>query len=140
MPHDPPGLRAHTRALSRYAAAGALATASHYLLMGALVELGGWPAGLGALAGATLGAGVSYGLNRAWTFAGHPAPHREAMPRFLAVAGCGALLNGLLVWAGTAWLGWHWLAAQAFATLLVLLASYAANRHWTFGRNAQGPF
>lgn len=125
-------LHAHARGLSRYAVAGGLATACHYLLMGALVEAGSWPAGPAAIAGAGLGAFVSYGLNRSWTFPGHATPHREALPRFLAVAGAGAVVNGLLVWAGTAALGWHWLAAQAVATLLVLVAGYAANRYWTF--------
>ncbi len=126
--------RVLVRGLSRYAVAGGVATAAHYALMAGLVEVGRWPAGPASVAGAALGAAVGYGLNRAWTFAGHDVPHRQALPRFLAVAGAGALLNGGLVWAGTAALGWHWLAAQAAATLAVLLGGYAANRHWAFRR------
>ena len=126
--------RAHLRGLSRYTLAGGVATASHILLMGVLIEAGGWPPGLASMAGAALGAVVGYGLNRAGTFAGHDVPHRQALARFLAVAGVGALLNGALVWASTASLGWHWLAAQAAATLIVLLAGYSANRHWSFSR------
>ena len=129
----------HARALWRYALSGAVATGSHYALMGGLVEVAAWPAGIASVAGATLGAGVAYGLNRAWTFAGHGVPHRHALPRFLAVAGAGALLNGALVWAGTAALGWHWLAAQAVATLAVLVASYAANRRWSFPGQGSSP-
>ena len=122
----------HLRRLGRYTAAGGVATASHYLLMGALVELARWPAPGASVAGAALGAVVGYALNHAWTFAGHAAPHRQALPRFLAVAAAGALLNGALVWAGTAGLGWHWLLAQAGATAVVLVAGYAANRSWSF--------
>lgn len=129
---------AHARGLWRYAVAGAVATASHYALMGALVEAAHWPAALASGAGATLGAVVAYGLNRAWTFAGSGVPHRQALPRFLAVAGAGALANATVVWAGTAGLGWHWLAAQAAATLAVLLASYAANRRWSFSSAGPG--
>ena len=126
--------REHVRGLSRYTVAGGLATATHYALMGGLVEYAGWPAGLASVAGAALGAVVGYALNRSWTFAGSDVPHRQALARFLAVAGVGALLNGALVWASTASLGWHWLAAQAAATLIVLLAGYSANRHWSFSR------
>lgn len=124
--------RQHLRSLWRYTVAGGVATAAHYALMGGLVELAAWPAGFASVAGAWLGAIIGYGLNRTWTFAGHAAPHRQALPRFLVVAAVGALLNGALVWAGTMALGWHWLVAQAVATGLVLLAGYAANRLWTF--------
>ena len=111
---------------------GGLATAAHYLLMGALVELRAWPAALASVSGATLGALVGYVLNSRWTFAGHAVAHRRALPRFLAVAAAGALLNGALVWIGTAALGWHWLAAQCAATAFVLVAGYAINRRWAF--------
>lgn len=124
--------RAHLRGLSRYTVAGGMATASHVLLMGTLVEARDWSPALASVAGAALGAAVSYGLNRTWTFAGHDVPHRQALPRFLAVASVGALLNGALVWVGTAALGAHWLLAQAVATLVVLLAGYAANHRWSF--------
>lgn len=129
-------MRAHMRGLWRYTATGGAATASHYALMAALVEAGDWPAGPASVAGATLGAVVAYGLNRTWTFAGQEVSHRRALPRFLAVAGAGALVNGCLVWAGTAALGWHWLGAQALATLAVLLAGYAANRNWSFSSHS----
>ena len=127
-------LRSLVRGLSRYAVSGGVATASHYALMAGLVELGRWPAGLASVIGAALGALVAYGLNRAWTFAGHETSHRRALPRFFAVAGAGALLNGVGVWVGTAALGWHWLAAQVVSTLTVLVAGYFANRHWSFSR------
>ena len=31
------------------------------------------------------------------------------------------------------WLGLHYLAAQAIATILMLLLTFALNRGWTFG-------
>lgn len=124
----------HARALPRYVLAGGVATASHYLLMAVLVEARRWPAGAAAVAGAALGALVAYALNRQWVFGGQGVPHGHALPRFLAVAAAGALLNGLLVWCGTVALGVHWLAAQVAATLVVLGFGYVANRHWSFSR------
>lgn len=124
----------HALALRRYVIAGGLATASHYALMAVLVEHRQWLAGPAAVAGAALGALVAYMLNRRWVFAGKGVPHRHALPRFLAVAAAGALLNGSLVWFGTGVLGWPWLAAQAMATVLVLGFGFVANRNWSFSR------
>jgi putative flippase GtrA len=82
-------------------------------------------------AGALVGAAVGYAGNRMLTFRGTTAPHWVALPRFLMVAGMGALANAAIVQLGTTW-GWHYLAAQTLATLLVLLGGYGANRQWTF--------
>ena len=62
--------------------------------------------------------------------------HREALPRFFAVAGVGLLLNGLLMRLLTHALGLHYLLAQVFTTALLLLWHFAANAAWTFRRKA----
>lgn len=120
------------RGLWRYTAAGGVATASHYLLAGALIVTRDWTPGLASMIGAVVGAVVGFGLNHVWAFAGHGVPHRRALLRFMVLAAIGAPLHGGLVWGGTALLGTHWLAAQAAATFVLLLAGYAANRHWSF--------
>jgi putative flippase GtrA len=117
--------------LIRYASVGAVATAAHWSVLALLVErMGAAPAPASA-AGALVGAAVAYAGNRMMTFRGTTAPHRAALPRFLVVAGLGALANAAIVQVGTT-LGWHYLAAQALATLIVLLGGYGANRRWTF--------
>ena len=114
-----------------YALVGGLATAVHYLVLVALVEVGHVGAGLAAATGASWGALAAYAGNRRFTFESRAA-HARALPRFLAVAALGAATSAALVHAGTAWLGLHYLLPQAVATALVLFAGYALNRRWSF--------
>ena len=117
-----------------YIVAGGIATAVHYAVLIALVELFGASAAPSAAVGALCGAAVSYLLNRRMTFAGSNTRHVQALPRFMAIALLGACLNGLLVWLGVSMLGWHYLAAQALATVLVVGLTFRLNRLWTFSQ------
>lgn len=117
---------------ARYTAVGALATAVHYALLAAAVEGGRWPPGLAAGAGAALGAQVGFVGNRWFTFA-HHGPWWPAWWRFQLTAAGGAALSMAVVAAGST-LGLHYLLAQAAATGLGLLLTYAVNRRWSFGR------
>jgi putative flippase GtrA len=117
-----------------YIVAGGIATAVHYAVLIALVELLGLSAAPSAALGALCGAAVSYLLNRYMTFAGSNARHLQALPRFMAIALLGASLNGVLVWLGVQQFGWHYLAAQALATVLVLGLTFRLNRLWTFAQ------
>jgi len=118
--------------LVRYATVGVAATAAHYALMALAVEVGRWPAWLASGAGALLGAQVAFWANRHYTFA-HGGAWLPAWYRFHVTAGAGALLGMLLVDAGVR-SGLHYLLAQAGATVVVMVASYAANRAWAFRR------
>jgi putative flippase GtrA len=118
--------------LARYAAVGGAATAAHYALLMLAVEAGHWPAWLASGAGALLGAQIAFWANRHYTF-DHRGPWLPAWWRFHLTAGAGALLGMGLVAAGVH-LGLHYLLAQAGATLLVMLAGFAANRAWAFRR------
>lgn len=117
--------------MSRYALVGVLATAVHYLVLMMLVESAGFDAGFAAAIGAACGAFAAYAANRRFTFASD-APHRRALPRFLAVAAAGAATSAALVWAGTLWLRLPYLLPQAAATALVLVGGYMLNRRWSF--------
>lgn len=117
-----------------YIAAGGIATAVHYAVLIALVELFGTSAAPSAAIGALCGAAASYLLNRRLTFAGSCAGHTQALPRFMAIALLGAVLNGALVWLGVQKFGWHYLLAQALATVLVLGITFRLNRLWTFAQ------
>lgn len=123
---QPPGA-----GLLRYAAVGALATAAHYALLWWLVERCGWLAWLGAGAGAALGAQVAFVGNRWFTF-GHAGALWSAWWRFQLTALGGGLASMTIVALGTR-LGLHYLLAQALATVLVLVLTYAVNRRWAFG-------
>ena len=120
-----------TSAFGRYLAVGAAATAVHYLLLVALVELAGSAAAPAAAFGAIFGALVAYAGNRRFTFAGRP-PHFRSLPRFLTVAASGAAASASIVWTGTEVAGMHYLVAQVVATLFVLWSGFMLNRRWSF--------
>ena len=115
----------------RYAAVGAVATVTHYALLWVLVEHGHWWPGLAAGAGAALGAQVGFVGNRWFTFQ-HSGPWLPAWWRFQLTALLGGVTSVAVVAAGVK-LGWHYLLAQAGATLLVLVLTYLINRRWAFG-------
>lgn len=115
----------------RYALIGGFATATHYAILLVLVESLDVPAPTASALGALGGALVAYIANRRFTFPS-VATHRRALPRFLVVAALGAGLNSLIVWLGTSALPWHYLAAQAVATVVMLVLTYHINRSWTF--------
>ena len=115
----------------RYALVGLLATAIHYLVLVILVELAKVDASVSAGIGALCGALAAYVGNRRYTFA-VDAPHRRALPRFLAVAAAGVATSAAFVAMGTRWLDLPYLVPQAAATLLVLLGGYSLNRRWSF--------
>lgn len=118
------------RRLWRYAAVGGVATATHYATLVLAVEAGGWPAWLASGVGASVGAQVAYLGNRRYTF-DHRGVVSASWPRFMATAALGALLGMAVVAVGVR-LGVWYLVAQAVATLVGLVATFAINRRWTF--------
>lgn len=120
-----------THAFSRYLRVGLLATAIHYALLVALVELADAAVTPSAAVGAACGALAAYAGNRRFTFPGG-ASHGRALPRFLAVATLGAAANGAIVWTGTKVLGMHYLAAQVVVTSIVVWSGFVLNRRWSF--------
>jgi putative flippase GtrA len=115
----------------RYGGAGAIGTAAHFGVLGALVHFAGAGAVAASTAGAIVGAIINYALNHRFTFASRRA-HRVALPRFCFVAGGGILLNAAVLAAMFALVQPHYLVAQIVATGVVLVAGFLANRQWTF--------
>lgn len=116
--------------LLRYTLVGALATAVHYAVLALCVEVGGWPAWLASGFGAVVGAQVAYLGNRRFTF-GYRGGVGASWLKFQATALVGAL-QGMIIVAVAVGQGWHYLAAQALATLCSLLLTFSINRFWTF--------
>ncbi|MBN2885132.1 MAG: GtrA family protein [Chromatiaceae bacterium] len=116
--------------LLRFGLVGALATALHYVLLIALVQLAGWSALAASSLGFSLSALLNYALNRRFTFRSRRA-HGEALPRFALVAASGLALNALLL-AALIEVGAHYLIAQVLATALVLLWNFSLNHRWSF--------
>lgn len=119
------------RQFSTFAGVGVVATAVHYAVLIALVEIAGVSAVGGALAGYATGGVVSYGLNRRHTFRSERR-HAEAVWRFAAVAAIGFALTYLFMSLFVEIGGIPYLPAQAVTTGIVMLWGFAAHRAWTF--------
>ncbi len=128
MPNRPSQL---FRQLCLFLWVGGIATVLQYLTLVILVEIAGVRPALASGVGYATGAGVSYFLNYHYTFASD-AGHVLAMGKFFFVAVIGLAVNSAIVVVATENIGAHYLLAQVFATGLVLLWNFAANRWWTF--------
>ena len=115
----------------RYGGAGAVGTAAHFAVLAVLVQLAGASPVGASTAGAIVGAIINYALNYRFTFASRRA-HHVALPRFVAIAAMGIVLNAVVLWAALAFVRPHYLVAQVAATGAVLVAGFFANRKWTF--------
>jgi len=114
----------------RFAAVGAVATATHYVVLIALKELAHvpllWATSVGYLAGAVVG----YTLNRRYTFeANHKFTH--GLAKYVGVGVIGLVLNGAILAALTQ-MGLHYLLAQVIATGVVLVWNFCAARFVVF--------
>ena len=115
----------------RYAGAGGVGTAIHYLVLTLIVEACSVSPAWASVAGALAGAIVNYFINYHLTFASK-RPHRETLPRFFAIAALGATLNGIGMCVFTQRLTMHYLVAQCLCTVVVLLVGFVLNKVWTF--------
>jgi len=115
---------------AKFALAGGLGTGLHYLVLIALVSGPGVAPGPAAFAGAAAGACLVYLLNRRYTFDSRQ-DHRRTLPRFVALAVAGALLNGLLVGLLSG-AGLHFLLAQVVATAAILVLNFIVSKLWIF--------
>lgn len=119
------------RKIFRFGLVGIAATPAHYLALVVLVEAFGVAAVTATVAGSALGAWVNYLLNRRFAFRSTKR-HRDAFPRFVAVALGTGMLNAVLVHLGADLYGMHYLAAQIVATLIVFLTNFFLHAVWSF--------
>jgi putative flippase GtrA len=123
--------RALVPQFARFALVGAGNTALSWLAYAVLVETGAEavPAAAAAFA---LGALNGYLWNSRWTF--RTTGRRFALVRYVAVQLGGMATTAALVWALAVPAGRY--TAYAVATVTVTLATFTANRYWTFARPA----
>ena len=115
---------------TKFVLVGAVATAAHYAILIALVELAGMAPVLATTAGYCVGIAVSYALNRRFTFASR-APLARSFGKFALLYAVGALLNGAIMAQLIAW-GAAYLLAQVIATSVVLFWNFAGARFVVF--------
>lgn len=114
-----------------FAFAGGAATLLQYSVLIALVEAGRIAPAIAAVPAYICGAATSYLLNRRLAFKSATAGGAGTVAKFLLVnligLGLNTLLLGLLLKAG-----WHYLLAQATATILVLFWNFAGAKIFVF--------
>jgi putative flippase GtrA len=116
-----------------FAGVGAIGTAGHYAVLILLVEWLGVAPTPASICGFAVGAVINYALNYHVTFASRRR-HSHTLPRFLAIAAVGALINTAIMHLGTETFAFNYLLCQLAATGCVLVFGYIANRLWTFAR------
>jgi putative flippase GtrA len=116
---------------ARFFVSGGIAAAIHFAILHFGVSSLGWPGLAATSAGFVVAAAASYMLNYHWTFKS-TIPHRQAIPKFLLVAGSGLGINALVFAAMQQGLGAHYLIAQVFATGVVLFWNFVLQRGWSF--------
>ncbi|MCB4767150.1 GtrA family protein [Ancylobacter sp. Lp-2] len=124
-------LIARLRHFLLFAALGALGTLAQYAVLVALASGAGIDPVVASTAGFLTGGVVNYLLSRRIAFRSD-RPHSEAAPRFFLVAGCGLVLNALMMAGFTRGLGLPYLPSQLMATGLLVVWHYAGNLLWTF--------
>jgi putative flippase GtrA len=110
---------------------GALAAGVHYVVALLAHALGWLPASanwLGFLAAFP----VSYIGHRWWSFRGTLAGHRQAFPKFLAVALLGFFANQLLVWLALTYTPLPFWLVLGVVMVLVAISTWLLSRFWAF--------
>lgn len=120
------------RQLYWFGLTGSAAAATHWLVVVALVEAAALSPLHANVAGFGLAFLVSYGGHRRLAFRAAAVPHRRALPRFLAVALAGWVLNqGLYAWL-LQHTAWPYPLALAAVLLLVAALTFLLARGWAF--------
>jgi putative flippase GtrA len=130
-PERPSFIARHMRSFPVYVGSGGVATASHYVVTIAAVELFSAARVAASAGGFAVGAGVKYWLNYVVAFRSR-APHASALARYALVLAAMLALNTVLFAALQGGLGLHYLVAQAITTILLIPPGYVISRRWVF--------
>jgi putative flippase GtrA len=114
----------------RFTLVGGFATGLQYILLMALVELGGADKIVGSATSFALSALANYALNYRLTFASKKR-HRETLPKFLVTASAGLVLNTAAFSMLLALMP-HYLLAQLGATAITLISNFLLHKHWIY--------
>lgn len=123
--------RRELRHAARYGIVGVANITIDFAFYALLVSIGVWYP-LAKTISLIIATANGYTLNRLWTF--RAGAHRNSvLTKYITVqAGCLLANVGLLVWLVEG-VGMGRVAAQALAIPVIALASFAAQRLWTFG-------
>ncbi len=114
-----------------YVGSGGMATASHYAVTVAAVELFSAPPIPASAMGFMTGAVIKYWLNYSVAFRSR-ARHTHAVLRYALALAAMLALNTLLFGLFQRGMGLYYLLAQAITTILLIPPGYVLHREWVF--------
>ena len=123
----------------KFGAVGITATSAHALIFISTLRLLGWPEQISNLAAFIIAFAISWTGNYFWTFqtggwqaSGWQTGGLKTMPRFIAVALAGYLLNALFVFIIITRLGWPDFYVLPFMVLITPIMTFLLARYWAF--------
>lgn len=120
----------------RFSFVGALTALIHYGCLYLGVSQLEWNSTLASSVGFILAVSFNYFMHYGWTFAGgvdyEPPPHGRTLLRYLVMIGCGFIINGVIMALSAQVLGWHYLLAQAIASVAVITWNFILANRWVF--------
>lgn len=115
-----------------YSLVGGAGFLAYLLLFAGLVELSGYPPVVAAAVAFVPVLLATYYLNHLVIFHSRRT-HREALLRYVAVAGFGFVINVGTIYIGSELLGWWYGYAQLLSCVLVPVSNFLLSRAWVFG-------
>lgn len=118
------------REVLRFLLVGGSATLLQMVILALLVEAFAVQAVIGSSVGYGVSAIYNYTINYYLTFASSK-PHLETFPKFVLVAGVGALCNAASM-AIFLRLGLYYILAQVGATTVTLILNFLLHKYWIY--------
>jgi putative flippase GtrA len=122
---------ARLRRLPRFLVVGGVATAVQYAILVVLVEVVGVTATVASTVGFVASAALNYRVNYTYTFSSS-VPHSIAVPRFLATACIGLILNSTVMFLLAEILSVQYIVSQIVATGIALGWNFFVHQAWSF--------
>ena len=117
------------RQIFKFGAVGITATLAHTLIFISTLRLLGWPEQISNLAAFIIAFALSWSGHYFWTF---QTGGWQTMPRFVAVALSGYLLNALFVFIIITRLGWPDFYVLPLMLLITPIMTFLLARYWAF--------
>ena len=120
----------------KFAGVGGIATLLQYGLLILFIELFAVAKLLASVLSYALSAVCNYWLNYHFTF-NSSQDHLSTLPKFVGIVLVGLLFNTAVFYACSSALGFHYLFAQAAATVITLIWNFSINNLWTFSTKSR---
>ncbi|MDO9051036.1 MAG: GtrA family protein [Methylotenera sp.] len=122
----------HTQSISWFTVIGIIAAAVHYMIAVGLEWSYLLPPTQANIIGFLTAFPVSYFGHRKLSFSSQSATHKQAFPRFLAVAVAGFIANQSLVIGALRFTQLPFWLVLGFVMVVIAVSTYLLSRYWAF--------